>query len=107
MVRESAARHSPRTAGSEVWSIRKTVSVPIRWLCIMQGSSAEDQHRCSILLLNLNQVCRDPLTRMHSGKAFDGAPRTPWDRFVADSALEGDGFEPSVPLGHAFWPGTR
>ena len=26
-----------------------------------------------------------------------GAPRTPWDRFVADSALEGDGFELLVP----------
>src|SRR6516164_11488282 len=25
-------------------------------------------------------------------------PRTPCDRFVADSALEGTGFEPSVPL---------
>ena len=34
---------------------------------------------------------------MHSGKAFDGAPPTPWGRFVADSALEGSGFEPPVP----------
>jgi hypothetical protein len=24
-------------------------------------------------------------------------PRTPWERFVADSALEGEGFEPPVP----------
>jgi len=29
------------------------------------------------------------------------------DRFAPDSPLEGAGFEPSVPLGHASWPGTR